>query len=280
MVDLGRMRLYPLSDGFFRLDGGAMFGIVPKALWEKDFPPDGRNRILLGVRPLLIDTGRELILVDTGIGDRWDEKARSIYGIERNPTLFQSLSSYGFEAGDVNVVINTHLHFDHAGGNVVMDEVGRLRPAFPKARYVIQAGEWREALCPNERTRGSYRKEDFLPLKESGQLELIDGDREIVEGIHLMRVSGHNRYMQLVRIESEGRVALFLSDLVPTSGHLRYPYIAAYDLYPLETLRYKREILKEASEERWLLIFEHDPKVSMGYVRITDEGPYLETVEV
>lgn len=279
-VRLGDINLYPLSDGFFRLDGGAMFGIVPRVLWEREFPPDEKNRILLGLNPLLIEAGRELILIDTGIGNRWDERLRSIYGMERKITLLDSLSSFGFEPGDISVVVNTHLHFDHAGGNTRIERDGKIRPTFPRARYLIQIGEWNEALHPNERTKGGYRKEDFLPLKEMGQLELIDGDIEIAKGVYLFKTSGHNRDIQLVRIESGGRRAIFLSDIVPTRAHLRYPYITAYDLYPLETLRVKKEILKRASEEGWLLIFEHDPEVKMGYVRLGEEGPQLQTVEV
>ncbi len=269
-IRLGEINIHPLRDGLFRLDGGAMFGIVPRVLWEKECQPDGRNRILLGINPLLVEAGRDLILIDTGIGDRWDERLSSIYGMDRQVTLLDSLSSLGVDPSDITIVVNTHLHFDHAGGNL-KERRGLLSPTFPRARYVVQKVEWEDALHPNERTRGSYREEDFLPLKESGHLELITGDLEIARGVRLLRVSGHTRGTQIVLIESGGRKALFLSDVIPTTKHIRYPYIAAYDLYPLETLKAKKEILKRASEEGWLLIFEHDPHPEMGYVEVKDE---------
>ena len=225
MVKLGDFVLEPVSDGFFRLDGGAMFGVVPKVLWEKTNPPDEKNRILLGLNCLLIRKGEENILVDTGIGGKADEKFNSIFAVDRNPSIQDSLSELGLIEEDITIVINTHLHFDHAGGNTLRNAKGNIRPAFPNARYMVQRGEWEDAIHPNARTRASYHTEDFLPLMEAGQMELIDGNQEIVEGISVFKTSGHNRHIQLVKIESHGETGVFLSDIIPTASHIAPPYI-------------------------------------------------------
>ncbi|HXI10542.1 MAG TPA: MBL fold metallo-hydrolase [Thermodesulfobacteriota bacterium] len=277
-MDLGDFKLYSLSDGAFRLDGGAVFGIVPKTLWEKTNEPDELNRIALGINPLLIMTGADNILVDTGIGDKWDDRSRSIYAIDRTATLTGSLAGAGLKPSDITVVINTHLHFDHAGGNTFIGPEGALRPAFPNARHIVQRGEWEAANAPNERTRASYRQDDFLPVMKEGLLELVEGDREVVTGVSVFRTSGHNRDIQLVRISSGGSSAVYLSDIIPTVAHLRYPYIMGYDLFPLDTLRAKKEILERASRERSLLVFGHDPAASMGFVRIEEDVPVFEKV--
>ncbi|MBE7415609.1 MAG: MBL fold metallo-hydrolase [Deltaproteobacteria bacterium] len=276
-MDFGRFRIFSLSDGSFRLDGGAMFGVAPKALWEPLCPPDEKNRIPLSIRPLLIQTGSENVLVDTGIGDKGDARFRSVYAVDRGRTLSGSLESIGLSPSDIDIVINTHLHFDHAGGNTVR-EGGALRTAFPNARYIVQRGEWEAAGNPNERTRGSYCPDDFLPLMEAGQLELIEGDGEVASGVSVIRTGGHNRDNQIVSVRSEGMTAVFTGDLIPTTRHLRLPFITAYDLFPLDTLKVKKEILSEAAENRWLLIFEHDPAVEMGYVRFIGKDPVLEIV--
>ncbi len=277
-MDLGDFKLYSLSDGAFRLDGGAVFGIVPKTLWEKTSNPDELNRIALGINPLLIMTGADNILVDTGIGDKWDDRSRSIYAIDRTATLTGSLAGEGLKPSDITVVINTHLHFDHAGGNTFIGPGGALRPAFPNARHIVQRGEWEAANAPNERTRASYRQDDFLPVMKEGLLELVEGDKEVVPGVSVFRTSGHNRDIQLVRISSGDSSAVYLSDIIPTVAHLRYPYIMGYDLFPLDTLRAKKEILERASRERCLLVFGHDPAAAMGFVRIEEDRPVFEKV--
>lgn len=277
-MDLGDFRLYSLSDGVFRLDGGAVFGVVPKTLWEKTARPDELNRVPLGINPLLIRTGSENILVDTGIGGKGDEKFRSVYAIERASTLTGSLASLGLKPEDITVVINTHLHFDHAGGNTFVAGDGMIRPVFPKARHIVQRGEWEAANAPNERTQASYCQDDFLPVMKEGLFELIDGDSEVVKGVSVFRTSGHNRDIQLVRITSGGETAVYLSDIVPTVAHLRYPYIMGYDLFPLETLKAKKEILQRAAKERWLLVFAHDPASTMGFVRTREGGAVFEKV--
>ncbi|MBI5491525.1 MAG: MBL fold metallo-hydrolase [Deltaproteobacteria bacterium] len=276
-MKLGGFELHSLSDGRFRLDGGAMFGVVPRTIWEKTNPPDEKNRVLLGLNPLLIRTGSENILVDTGIGDKWDERSRAIYGIEKTATLKASLNSIGLGEDDITIVINTHLHFDHAGGNTRLVE-GRIEPVFKNARHIVQKGEWEAATDPNERTRASYRPEDFAPVMEAGLFELIEGDGVIVEGVEVFRTSGHNRDIQLVRINSNGETAVFLGDIIPTVTHLRFPYIMGYDLFPLDTLNVKKELVRKAASEKWLLVFEHDPHASMGYVKLDGVDPIFEKV--
>src|SRR3990172_995230 len=263
----GKFELFSLSDGIMRLDGGAMFGVVPRVFWEKMFPPDEQNRIVIGVNPLLIKAEGLNVLVDTGNGDKFSEKLLKIYGIEREPTLLESLADAGLKPEDIDIVINTHLHFDHCGGNTFVDREGRLRPTFPKARYVAQKTEWDEATNTHELSKASYLPENFIPLMDAGLVDLVDGDREIYPGITLVRTPGHNRGHQSVKIKSEGKTAFFLGDLIPTSAHIPLPYIMGYDLYPMELLEVKRSILRYALENQWLLIFEHDTKVRMGYLK-------------
>ncbi|MFQ5561715.1 MAG: MBL fold metallo-hydrolase, partial [Nitrospinota bacterium] len=236
MITLGKFELYPVSDGFFRLDGGSMFGVVPKVIWEKTNPADSKNRVRLGLRPLVVNTEKEIVLIDTGIGGKGGEKFSSIYGVERSPTLSESLMEIGLCEKDITLVIDTHLHFDHAGGNTFRDETGAIKPAFPNARYIVQKGEWEEAVQPSERTKASYLPENFLPVMESGQMECIEGDQEILSGISVFKTSGHNRHIQLVKIESGGESAVFLTDIIPTRTHMKLPFIMGYDLFPLDTL--------------------------------------------
>jgi glyoxylase-like metal-dependent hydrolase (beta-lactamase superfamily II) len=274
---LGRFSLHFCTDGLFHLDGGAMFGVVPRVLWEKLCPPDEKNRIPMALGCLLIQTDERNILVDTGIGNKGDEKFHRIYGIDRHPPLENSLAQHGLTFNDIDIVINTHLHMDHAGGNTfswcdsITGVKGHTLPCFPKARYIVQKGEWENATHPNERTRASYIPENFLPLEETNQLELIEEkELEIEEGITLLRTGGHTPFHQCVKIESNDQVALFLADLAPMASHLHLPYIQSYDLHPLETLEAKRRLLKQALEGRWLLIFQHDPQVEAGYLKKID----------
>jgi glyoxylase-like metal-dependent hydrolase (beta-lactamase superfamily II) len=282
-LELGNIKIFSLSDGTVRLDGGAMFGVVPRVLWEETNPADDKNRIRLGINPLLIQTKGKNILVETGMGKRWDEKARSIYGIEQKDTLEKSLAGLGLTTEDIDIVINTHLHFDHAGGNTVKTPDGTLAPAFPGARYVIQEQELVEAMNPGERSRASYRPGDFLPIKEAGLFELVEGDDdgtevEVEEGVFVFCAGGHNRGIQLVRIEGGGQSALFVSDIMPTATHIKYPYIAAYDLFPLGTLRVKKELIKKAAKEGWFLLFYHDPSLRCATVALENERPLLSKV--
>ncbi len=264
---LGAIELFHLTDGRFRLDGGAMFGVVPRPLWERTDPPDARNRILLNLGVLLIVAGGKRILVDSGAGAKYDAKALDIYAIDHSPSLAQSLARAGFGPGDIDIVINTHLHFDHAGGNTIRCEDGAIVPAFPRARYFVQKGEWDWARSSNERARASYLKDDFEPLERSGCLTFIDGQEEIVPGVVSLPTPGHTQYHQSVRIESDGATAIFLGDCIPTVAHVPLPYIMGYDTEPLVTLETKRRLLQQALRGNWLLIFQHDPRITLGRLK-------------
>lgn len=264
---LGCFEIFPLTDGQLKLDGGAMFGVVPKALWEQHHPADERNRIRLELGVLLIKAHGKNILVDTGIGNKCDAKFNNIYGVERCPTIEQSLLKSGLSPSDISMVINTHFHFDHAGGNTKRNAKGKVEATFSKATYFIQRGEWEDASHPNERTRGSYLLENYEVLPKIGRLDLLEGDSEILKGISVIQTPGHTAHHQAIFIESEGKKALFLGDLIPTVSHIPPPYVMAYDLFPLTTIETKRMILEQAVEEHWLLIFQHDPKVRMGYLK-------------
>ena len=274
-MKFGAFEIYTLTDGRFRLDGGAMFGVVPKVLWEKCCPADEKNRIQLALTCLLIRANGKNILVDTGLGSKTDEKFDQMFAVERTPPLHDSLKKVGLSADDIHMVINTHLHFDHAGGNTVREENGALVPAFPKAKYFIQRGEFEDAARANERTKASYRRENFTPIAHVNQWEFLDGDTELLPGITVMVTSGHTRHHQGVKLESEGKIAFYLGDLIPTVSHLPLPYIMGYDLYPLQTLETKRWVLDQAYEEKWMLVFEHDPRVQMGFVKKDVEGKYF-----
>ena len=277
-MTLGSFELTPLLDGYFRLDGGAMFGVVPKPLWEKRAPADERNRITLGMRPLLVRDATRLIIIDAGIGDKMDAKSADIYGLDRREHLDVTMARAGVKADDVDLVIASHLHFDHAGGFTVRDASGALRPRFPNARYVISHGEWEDATHPHERNRASYIAENFVPLQEAGVADFIRGDQEIVPGIRVRRTGGHTRYHHTIFIESDGKTAVFAADLMPTTAHVDAPWIMGYDLYPMETLEFKKLFLKEAIEREYLVFFEHDPKVAAGYIREKNGRPYVESV--
>jgi glyoxylase-like metal-dependent hydrolase (beta-lactamase superfamily II) len=266
-ISLGQLDIYGLRDGFFFLDGGAMFGVVPKILWEKKFPSDEKNRIKLALNSVLIKAAKELILVETGIGTDLDPRFYDYYSVERKPGLVLSLEKLGYKAEDINFVINTHLHFDHCGGNTYKDEKGEDIPTFPKARYIIQKGEWEYALNPSERDKPSYLEQNFLPLEKHKLLQLVDGDKEISEGVEVIVVPGHTSRHQCVKVSSEEKVFFFLGDLVPTSAHVGLSYIMSYDLSPQETLESKKRYFDKALEEDWILAFNHDPEHFFGKVK-------------
>lgn len=274
-MKLGAFEIYPVTDGRFRLDGGAMFGVVPRVLWEKCCPADEKNRIQLALNCLLIRAHGKNILVDTGLGNKLDTKSQDMFAVDRTPPLYDSLKEHGLAAKDIHMVINTHLHFDHAGGNTVQDNGSGVVPAFPKAKYFVQKGEYEDAVLANERTRASYHQENFAPIAHGHQWEFLEGDTELLPGLSVMVTHGHTAHHQAVKIESEGKVALYLGDLIPTISHLPLPYIMGYDLYPLQTLETKRKVLDRAFQENWLLMFEHDPRVQMGYVKKDVEGKYF-----
>ena len=263
-MQFGDFRIEVVPDTEFRLDGGAMFGVVPYTLWSKVSPPDERNRIRMNMNCLFIETGRERILIETGIGDKWDTKGADIYGIKRQRPLRESVEAIaGSKPEDVTIVINTHLHFDHAGGNTMRDDKGKIVPTFPNARYLIARSEYEHAERPTERDRASYLPENWRSLKESGQLELKEENYEVVPGVLMETVTGHNHSMQCARVEQAGRTLFCFADLVPTRAHVPLAWIMGYDLYPVETLEAKKRLLPQAARENWLCFFYHDPDVPL-----------------
>ena len=275
----GSLELVSLSDGHFRLDGGAMFGVVPKPLWEKRAPADERNRIRLGLRPLLV-RGEKLLIVDGGIGGKMSAKEADIYGIDRSVTLEQSLRAAGHAPADIEIALATHLHFDHIGCFTTRDADGGLRPTFPNARYVIRRGDWEDATHPHERNRASYLPDNFLPLEAAGQIQFHDDDIEVMPGVRVRRTGGHCTYHEVVYIESGGRTAVFMADMIPTRAHVDEPWIMGYDLYPMDTLAFKRAFVREAIEREYLILFEHDPDIAAGYIREKDGRKYVEPVSL
>lgn len=290
---VGAFRCHLLDAGRQWLDGGAMFGVVPWTLWSSRVAVDDRRRIPLGMRCLLVEHPDGLVLVDTGLGDKETAKFHDIYGVdnagEPGPTrLEDSLRAAGFDPEDVRWVVNTHLHFDHAGGNTVRERDPdaeadhesadpAVRLAFPNATYVVQAGELMFAERRNERTRASYLPNNFVPVAEAGRWRLLDGDEEILPGLAALCTPGHVPWHQSILLRSGGEVACFLGDLVPTAAHLPLPWIMGYDLEPLRTLETKRTVLRRAVDEGWRLVFEHDPLVAMG--RVVKEGRDLVLVD-
>ena len=266
-MKFGELEIFVISDGRFRLDGGAMFGVVPRPLWQRRMPPDERNRITLGLNCLLLRSAGKTIVVETGVGEKFEPKWRDIYGIEHSPGLLAALQSRGVAPEEVDIIVNTHLHFDHCGGNTRFDGSGKAVPTFPRARYYVQRGELEHARQPTERDRASFLPDNFDPVAASGQWVLVEGDVEIAPGVELVRVPGHTRDMQCVRLTGGGRTAFFFADLVPTTAHLDYAWIMGYDLYPLTTLEQKKRWIPEAVRNEWLCLFGHDPNVPAAYLR-------------
>jgi methylmalonyl-CoA epimerase len=276
-MTLGTLELISLSDGYFRLDGGAMFGVVPKPLWEQHAPADTRNRIRLGLRPLIV-RGTRTMIIDAGIGDKMPPKLVDMYGIERERHLDHALAEAGVSADDIDIVLASHLHFDHAGGFTRRDEAGLVRPRFPKAQYIVRRGEWEDAIAPTDRNRASYMAENFKPLADAGVLQLVDDDVTIMPGVRIRRTGGHTKHHQMVLIESEGRTAVFVADFVPTVAHVPDPWVMGYDLYPLDTFTGKQVFIPEAIAREYLIFFEHDPDVAAGYIREKDGKRVVEAV--
>ena len=288
---VGEFRCHALEGGLQRLDGGAMFGVVPKPLWERAIVPDARNRIPLAMRCLLVEHPDGLVLIDTAVGTKDDAKFHHIYGIENagrdgGSQLDDAIREAGHRVEDVRFVINSHLHFDHAGGNTKADPLrpgeleATVRPAFGNATYIMQRGELEFARKTNERTRASYLPANFEPVTKSGKLRLLTGDQDILPGINARLTPGHVPWHQAILVESRGETVAFLADLIPTSAHLRLPWIMGYDLEPLRTLESKRTILREATDEGWRIVFEHDPSVAWGRLVRRGAQSELEEAEV
>lgn len=274
---LGDLQLTLLHDGPFKLDGGAMFGVVPRTLWEKKTPADDRNRIQLAMRPLLVEASWGRMIIDCGAGNKMTPKEVDIYGLDRSRALDHSLDEVGLSADDIEIALATHLHFDHFGGATARRN-GELEPRFRNARYLIRAAEWEDATHPHERNRASYLQDDFVPLKPAGVIDFYEGDQEIRPGVRVVRTGGHTGQHQIVYVESNGATAVFVADLIPTTAHLQDPWIMGYDLFPMETLAFKKRFIREAIDREYLIVFEHDPHVAAGYIRERDGRRYVEQV--
>ncbi len=272
---LGGFRCHALEGGLQRLDGGAMFGVVPYPLWSRRVQHDDRHRITLAMRCLLVEHPDGLVLIDTALGNKEDAKFLAIYGVENQglegaTQLEDALASAGFLPRDVRWVINTHLHFDHAGGNTTLDPEleddprRHVRMSFPNATYVVQRGELSFARSANERTRASYLPHNYEPIASANRWRLLEGDGEVLPGISVRLVPGHVPFLQMVLVQDRGETLAFLADLIPTVAHLPLPWIMGYDVEPLRTLESKRAVLAQAAKEGWRLFFEHDPAVAMG----------------
>jgi methylmalonyl-CoA epimerase len=266
---LGGMELVSVCDGFFRLDGGSMFGTVPKPLWEMKTPADARNRIALAMRPLIVRGARTMI-IDAGVGDKDTDEFRDLYGVDRARTLEHTLAEAGIAPEEIDIVVASHLHFESAGGFTVRDLNGRVRPRFPRAQYVARRGEWDEATHARERNRASYLPDNYVPLADAGVLQLVDDDRTIMPGVTVRRTGGHTMHHQMVLIESGGKTAAFVAGMMPTVAHAPDLWITGYDLYPMDTLASKKRFAQEAVEGEILVFFEHDPAIAAGYIREAD----------
>ena len=278
-MKLGELEFHILTDGHFRLDGGAMFGVIPRPMWEKKMPPDERNRVILSMNCLLIRTAGKTILVETGAGDKFDAKRRDIFGLEGPPRLPDQLLARGVRPEQIDLVINTHLHFDHCGWNTRLVD-GKAVATFPNALYVVRGGELEHANHPTERDRASYIGDNFLPIEAAGKWWLLEGDREVAPGVELIRVPGHTADMQCVRLTGGGKTAFLFCDLVPTTAHLPYAWIMGYDLYPMTTLENKKKWIPEVARNGWLALFGHDPVVRAAWLRERGGQFEAEPVEV
>ena len=254
-----------------------MFGVVPKPLWEKVAAPDARNRIRLAMRAWLVRGGGRTVLIDAGCGDKLDRKAADIYALERHHSVEHALREAGESAETIDLVVASHLHFDHAGGFTARAGDTAV-PRFPNARYSIRRGEWNDALNPHERNRASYFAENYVPLADAGLVDFVDEDGAVAPHLTVRRTGGHTQHHQIVLIEAGGKTAVFAADLLPTAAHLPLPYIMGYDLYPMDTLNFKRAFLREAIEREYLILFEHDPEIAAGYIRERQGKLSIETL--
>lgn len=303
-MEIGDYRVEIIPDTEFRLDGGAMFGVVPRVLWERVCPPDEKNRIRQNMNCVFIDTGTEKVLIETGIGEKWSAKETEIYGIFREKPFAETLfEKTGCKPEDITIVVNTHLHFDHAGGNTILSEpptgilagatpsgvamsaggqfVSRIaKPQFLNARYLVSERELEHAENPHERDRASYLPENWRPLQETGQLDLMPDYYEVIPGLNLQTVRGHSETMQTWRLDRGGKTMYGFADLIPTRHHVPLPWIMGYDLHPTETLAFKKEILPQAISEKWMCLFYHDIDFPVNKLLSRDDKivaiPYVE----
>ncbi len=265
---LGDFELIAVSDGIYHLDGGGFFGVVPKILWEKKAPANEKNLVPTGLNSVVVRTGKQTILIETGIGDKLSEKMAKFFG--QPAELLKNLAAAGIAPEDIDIVINSHLHFDHCGWNTVR-QGNNIVSTFPKAKYYAQQGEWEHAH-QNQRDSSSYLTENYDPLVESGQMTLLRGDHEIAPGVSVRRYPGHTRDMQAIILQSGGKTACYISDLIPTSAHLELNWVMAYDLYPLETIESRKRYYAEALAGKWLTMFTHDPAIPWAYLEKGEKG--------
>jgi glyoxylase-like metal-dependent hydrolase (beta-lactamase superfamily II) len=269
-LTLGDFELSIFSDGTYPLDGGAFFGVIPKIMWSRKAAADERNYVQAGLNSLLIRTGKQNVLVETGMGNKLSERMVKFYG--QPAQLLTNLAAAGVSPEDIDIVINTHLHFDHCGWNTVRGKDGKIVPTFPRAKYYAPEGEWQYARKPSERDSISYISDNYDPLVESGQMTLLKGGEEIAPGISVKTFPGHTAHMQAVIVESRGQTACYISDLIPTTAHIDITWGMGFDLYPLQTIESKKQYYEKAIAEKWLTVFTHDPKTPWAYVEKDGTG--------
>ena len=263
-ITVGDFELNIFSDGTYPLDGGAFFGVIPKLMWSRKVDSDEKNYVTAGLNSLLIRRGKQNVLVETGMGNKLSERMVKIFG--QPAKLFDNLSAGGISPEEIDIVINTHLHFDHCGWNTVRNKDGNIVPSFPRAKYYVQEGEWQYARQPSPRDAISYVPENYDPLMQSGQMTLLKGDQEIVPGISVKVFPGHTAHMQAVVVSSGGQTACYISDLIPTTAHIDLVWGMAFDLFPLQTIESKKQYYAQSVPGKWLTVFTHDPKTPWAYV--------------
>lgn len=264
-VKLGDFELFFLRDGSFWLDGGGYFGIVPKVIWQKLLYVDELNRVKLNINPMLVRTGKHNVLIDPGMGNKYSDKLKKVFRIDYKPSIEQSLAEIGMNSDNIDIVVATHLHFDHVGACTRYDSSGKVVPTFRNAIHYTQKGEWENAIHPNERTKGTYFLENYVPLMEAGLIKLVEGSVEIVPGISVEVTGGHTEHHQIIFAKSEGEIAVYFGGIVSAVTHLKIPYTMGFDLYPVDVMEKRKELYQRAIEGKWLVCLEHDPKNRAGY---------------
>jgi glyoxylase-like metal-dependent hydrolase (beta-lactamase superfamily II) len=268
-MNLGDFELIAVSDGVYQLDGGAFFGVVPKVMWERKVPPNEKNQVPTGLNSVIVRTGHHTVLIETGIGNKLTERMAKIYG--QPAQLLDNLHAAGIAPEDIDIVINSHLHFDHCGWNTIRNG-DQVVATFPRAQYYAQEGEWQHGRRQHERDAISYISANYDPLIQNGQMHLLHGDQEIVPGIFVKLFPGHTQNMQGILVKSGGQAACYISDLIPTSAHLELTWVMAFDLFPLQTIESRKRYYAQAIPEKWLTMFTHDPNLPWGYVERDQTG--------
>ncbi len=264
---LGDFELYFLHDGEFWLDGGGYFGVIPKVLWSRLISPDEKNRVALKSNPLLVKTDDHNILIDPGLGNKYSDKQRNIWKIKTEPSVVECLEELGMTADDIDIVVATHLHFDHVGACTEFDNAGKAVPVFKNATHYVQRGEWEDAIHPDVRTKGTYFLENYVPLDEAGLLEFVEGNVEIVQGVRVEVTGGHTKHHQIIFIESQGETAVYFGGIVSSINHVKVAYTMGFDLYPVEIMEQRQKLYKRAIDENWVVILEHDPDHRAIYIK-------------